>query len=135
MRYNFKLNCKVKTPYPPSERQGKTVCTDDLKEASLALCQLAQIESFKEDYEDLQANRALPHNSSLLPLQPISLGRVIRVGGHLNKASIPFEAKHQMTLSPAHPISKFLLQDLHEKHLHDGREHTLVLVHQQFWIP
>ena len=72
MRYMFKLRCKVKKQCPPSERQGKILCADhDLKEASLALCQLAQIDSFKEDYEDLQVNRALPHNSSLLPLQPM----------------------------------------------------------------
>ena len=79
MKYKFKLKCKVNKKCPSSERQGKTLCADELKEASLALCQLAQIESFKEDYEDLQANRALPHNSSLLPLQPIFLGGVIRV--------------------------------------------------------
>ena len=63
MRYKFKLKCRVKKQCPPSERQEEMLCADDLKEASLALCQLAQIESFKEDYEDLQANRALPHNS------------------------------------------------------------------------
>ena len=135
MRYKFKLKCKVRKQCPPSERQGKMLCANDLKEASLALCQLAQIESYKEDYEDLQANRALPHNSSLLPLQPIFFGGVIRVGGRLNKAPIPFEAKHQVILPPSHPISKLVVQDLHEKHLHVGREHTLALVRQQFWIP
>ena len=29
------------------------LCADDLKEASLALCQLGQIESFIEDYDDI----------------------------------------------------------------------------------
>ena len=81
------------------------LCADDLKEVSIALCQLAQIESFKEDYEDIQANKALLHNSSLLPVQPIFLGGVIRVGDRLNNASIPFEEKHQLILSPAHPSS------------------------------
>lgn len=101
MRYKFKLECKVKKQCPPSGRQGKILCANDLTEASLALYQLAQIESFKEDFEDLQANRTLPHNTSLLPLQLIFLGGVIRVEGRLNKASIPFEAKHQVILSPS----------------------------------
>lgn len=111
------------------------LCANDLKEASLALCQLAQIESYKEDYEDLQANRVVPHNSSLLLLQPTFLDRVIRAGSSLNKAHIPFEAKHQVILPPSHPISKLVVKDLHEKHLHVKREHTLAFVRQQFRIP
>ena len=58
----------------------------------------------------------------------------MRVGGRLDKAPIPFEAKHQVILPPAHPSSRLLVQDLHEKHLHVGREHTLALVRQTFWI-
>ena len=56
MRYKFKLRCQVRNRSPPPERQTKVLNADDLTEATLALCQLAQIESFKEDYKDLQAN-------------------------------------------------------------------------------
>ena len=134
MRYKFKLRCQVRNRSPPPERQTKVLNADDLIEATLALCQLAQIESFKEDYKDLQANRALSRNSSLLPLQPVLVDGIMRVGGRLDKAPIPFEAKHQVILPPAHPLSRLLVQDLHEKHLHVGREHTLALVRQTFWI-
>ena len=134
MRYKFKLRCQARSRSPPPERQTKVLNADDLTEATLALCQLAQIESFKEDYKDLQANRALSRNSSLLPLQPVLVDGIMRVGGRLDKAPIPFEAKHQVILPPAHPLSRLLVQDLHEKHLHVGREHTLALVRQTFWI-
>ena len=116
------------------KRQTKVLNANDVTEATLALCQLAQIESFKEDYKDLQANRALSRNSSLLPLQPVLVDGIMRVGGRLDKAPIPFEAKHQVILPPAHPLSRLLVQDLHEKHLHVGREHTLALIRQTFWI-
>ena len=134
MRYKFKLRCQVRNRSPPPERQTKVLRGDDLTEATLALCHLAQIESFKEDYKDLQVNRALSRNSSLLPLQPVLVDKIVRVGGRLDKAPIPFEAKHQVILPPAHPLSRLLVQDLHEKHLHVGREHTLALVRQTFWI-
>ena len=134
MRYKFKLRCQARNRSPPPERQTKVLNADDLTEATLALCQLAQIESFKEDYKDLQGNRALSRNSSLLPLQPVLVDGIMRVGGRLDKAPIPFEAKHQVILPPAHPLSRLLVQDLHEKHLHVGREHTLALVRQTFWI-
>ena len=106
----------------------------DLEEASMALCKQAQVESFKDDYKDLAANRALSSNSSILPLQPVLVDGIIRVGGRLTKAPIPYEAKHQALLSPGHPLSRLLAQDIHERHFHVGREHTLALVRQQFWI-
>ena len=100
----------------------------------MALCKQAHVESFKDDYKDLAANRALSSNSSILPLQPVLVDGIIRVGGRLTKALIPYEAEHQALLSPGHPLSKLVAQDIHERHFHVGREHTLALVRQQFWI-
>ena len=76
----------------------------DLEEASMALCKQAQVESFKDDYKDLEANRTLLSNSSILPLQPVLVDGIIRVGGRLTKAPIPYEAKHQVLLFPGHPL-------------------------------
>ena len=59
---------------------------------------------------------------------------MIRVGGRLSRAIIPYEAKHQIILSPDHPLSKLIVQDIHERHSHVGREHTLALVRQTYWI-
>ena len=73
--------------------------------------------------------------SPLLPLRPLLTEGIVRVGGHLDKAPIPFEARHQVVLSPKHPLSRLLVQDLQKKHFHVEREQTLTLVRQQFWIP
>ena len=43
MRYKFKLRCQARNRSPPPERQTKVLNADDLTEATLALCQLAQI--------------------------------------------------------------------------------------------
>jgi len=42
--------------------------------------------------------------------------------------------QHQALLSPGHPLSRLLAQVIHEQHFHEGREHTLAPVRQQFWI-
>ena len=76
----------------------------DLEEASMTLCKQAQVESFKADYKDLEANRTLPSNSSILSLQPVLVDGIIRVGGRLTKAPIPYEAIHQVLLFPGHPL-------------------------------
>lgn len=49
----------------------------DLVEASMAQYKRAQVESFKDGYKDLEANRALSSISSLLPLQPILVDGII----------------------------------------------------------
>ena len=130
IRYKFNLRCKVKRVSPPPGWQTKISTADDLKEASLASCKIAQIESFEKEYKDLQATQALLSKSPLLPLRP-----VLTEGGRLDKALIPFEAKHQVLVSPKHPLYRLLVQDLHKKHFHVGREHVLAVVRQQFWIP
>ena len=135
IRYKFNLTCKVKRVSPPPERQTKNLTADDLEEALSALCKIAQVESFKQEYKDLQASWALSSKSPLLPLRPLLTEGIVRVGGHLDKAPIPFEARHQVVLSPKHPLSRLLVQDLQKKHFHVGREHTLALVRRQFWIP
>lgn len=80
MRYKFNLRCKAKKLSPPPERQTKNLNADDLKKASLALYKIAQIESFQEDYKDLQPEKALSSKSSLLPLQPVLVEGILRVG-------------------------------------------------------
>ena len=85
----------------------------DLEAASMALSKQAQVKSFKYDYKDLEANQTLLSNSSILPLQPVLVDRIIRVGGWLTKALIPYEGKQQALLSPGHPLSRLLAQDIH----------------------
>ena len=133
MRYKCILKCKAKKIRPRPGRQTMVLSTADPEEASMALCKQAQVEPFKDDYEDLEANRALSSKSPLLQLQPVLVDEIIRVAGRLTKAMIPYEAKHQALLSLGHPLSRLLVQDIHERHFHVGREHTLALVCQQFW--
>ena len=106
----------------------------DLEEASMAICKQAQVESFKDDYKELVANQASSSNSSLLPLQSVLFDRIMRDGGLLTKVPIPYEARHQALLSPGHLLSRLIAQDIHKRYFRWGREHTLALVHQQFWI-
>ena len=84
IRYKFNLRCKVKKVSPPPGWQTKILTDDDLKEAALVSCKIAQIESFEEEYKDLQASRTLLSKSPLLPLRP-----VLTESCRLDKALIP----------------------------------------------
>ena len=65
--------------------------------------------------------------SNILSLKPELHENIIRVGGRIRHAELPFDFKHPIILSGKHMISKLILLDLHLKNLHSGREHILSL--------
>ena len=59
---------------------------------------------------------------------------LIRVGGRISHANIPFGRKHQIILSPNHPILTLIVRHVHLVNLHVGRGPTLSKIREQFWI-
>ena len=72
--------------------------------------------------------------SPLCKLSPFLHDGVICVGGRLNNASIPFSAKHPMTLPSKHPVTDLIIKDYHEKEGHVGDGHVLASLRQRFWF-
>ena len=81
------LRCKVKIVSPPPEWQTKNLIADDLEEALFALCKIAQIELFKQEYKDLQASWALLSKKSSdtlsgkAPSSPFTKTSFVQVAG------------------------------------------------------
>lgn len=62
----------------------------------------------------------LSKKSSLLSFAPfIGDDKLIRVGGRLSQASIPYQTKHPIVLA-VHLLVKLLIQQFHLKLLHAG---------------
>ena len=95
----------------------------DLEEATNELCRIAQEES-----------KASLSEQRLMNLKPTKHEGLLRVGGRLAKALLPTQAKHQIILSKEHPISELIIRHAHEKNHHIGRNATLALIRDQFWI-
>ena len=68
------LRCKAKKIAPPPERRIKYLSSVDLQEAKLALSKQAQIESFQDDYKDLQANCFHCNQFSLMESSELGVG-------------------------------------------------------------
>ena len=60
---------------------------------------------------------------------------ILRVGGRLKNANAHPDVKHQVILSSHHHLSKLIISDIHFKNAHIGREHTLYLLRNEYWIP
>ena len=46
-----------------------------------------------------------------------------------------FKNKHQIVVSKTHPIASLTIQEIQQKNLHIGREHTLSILREKNWIP
>ena len=84
-----------------------------------------QRESYSEEIQCLQNNRPLSKSSDIRALSPfLDDNGLIRVGGRLEKAQIPYEEKHPILLPGRHHISLLLARHFHEKVFHQGRQFT-----------
>ena len=83
-------------------------------------------QSFDDEKGLIEAGKELPDSSKLLCLSPyIDEDKILRVGGRLRYIPIPAEAKHPVILPRDHGVTRLLIEWLHSKNGHIGREHVL----------
>ena len=60
---------------------------------------------------------------------------VLCVGSRLKFANEPHTSKNQMIISKSHFHAHLLIIDIHQHNLHFGREQTLCLICNVYWVP
>lgn len=89
---------------------------------------------FPAEVQCLKTDRSLPAKSLLLPLRPfIDSDGVLRVGGQLSRASIPFASRRPIILA-SHPMVTLIVRNVHQRVLHAGLQLTLSTLRRDFWI-
>ena len=80
--------------------------------------------------QDLTSNQ-----SSMVKLDPhLDKDGILRVGGRLKHALIPYAAKHQIILPYKHHAVKLLIEHYHDLHHHCGKDLLLSILQQEYWI-
>ncbi|XP_074649022.1 uncharacterized protein LOC141904335 [Tubulanus polymorphus] len=72
--------------------------------------------------------------SPLHNLDPYMKDDIIRVGGRLSRASIPYQEKHQIVLPKYHRVSSLIIEDAHKATGHMGKNSILAYIRKKFWI-
>ena len=130
----FAKNCQNKVS-PRSQASTHLLSKDDINRAYTVLIRHVQKTAFADEYQALLSGDDLPKNSSLANLNPfLDLKKVLRVGGRLKNASIPYTAKHQAILPSKHHLSDLFIRDEHLKSAHAGAEYVLASIRQHLWI-
>ena len=81
----------------------------------------AQAQAYSDDLTLLAAGKEVHCSSDLRSLYPYTDEKgILRVGGRLKQAPIPYQAKHPAILPKKHDIVPLILLHLHQKQNHSG---------------
>ena len=92
------------------------------------LQKISQIESYPNEYSNLLQGKRVSSQSKILNLAPIFKENSIKFGVPLHFSEIPVKNKYQIVVSKTHPIATLIIQEMHQRNLHIGREHTLSIL-------
>ena len=140
LRFVGKLLTKVKKSAKPENPEIET-CEEvtltpaELDKAGKLWVKQAQMERFAKEIKELKGGKVVSRQSHLNPLTPImdELG-VLRVGGRLNRAELPYDAAHPMSLPKKHHITQLVIADVHHRCRHAGVNHVLAQVRSRYWV-
>ena len=114
-------------------RTSGPLSVQELDSALNTIVKVIQREEFSQEMD--YCARRLPLKSPLKFLTPfIDESGILRVGGRLERADIPFQKKNPALLPKEHPFTEALVRYLHLTHLHPGPTLLLSIVREQFWI-
>jgi len=73
-------------------------------------------------------------NSQLAALAPfLDKTGIIRVGGRLKHANLPYDQKHPIVLPAKHYITEIILRQEHARHHHCGPQQLLASIRTHYW--
>lgn len=112
---------------------------DKLEEAQQAILSYVQHLHFSVVFAALTERDRLTskkqlRTSSLHKLNPFIEKGLIRVGGRLENSNMSYSAKHPVILPKDSDISRIIIENLHRKLGHLGRNTVLNALRQEFWI-
>ena len=94
----------------------------------------SQKEYYQRELNSLSITALVPKDSKLLSLHPLFIENIIRLGGRNKHANVPSNQRHQMIIHKNHPLSKLVIKHILESNFHCGREKTLAILRNKYWI-
>lgn len=125
----FADNCKRK------ERNAQHISTIEIRMATIRIIQNTQEMYFKEEIQQLKTRGTVSSASRIANLNPfLDENGIIRVGGRLKNATMPYMQKHPMVLPKEAHISRLIVDDAHIMTIHGAESNTLAFIRYKYWI-
>ena len=78
--------------------------------------------------------KKISKTSNLTHLDPILNHGILKVGGRLERANIPEDAKHQWILPNNHHVTSLIIRYIHRICHHQGKNYVMSELRQKYWI-
>lgn len=92
-------------------------------------CYVPELKALRDPDENL------PAKSQVLPFNPfIDANGILRVGGRLEAANMPYEQMHPVLLPEVSHLAQLLIRNAHQETLHGGCQLMSAHLRQRFWI-
>ncbi|KAJ8333724.1 hypothetical protein SKAU_G00410430 [Synaphobranchus kaupii] len=133
-------NCQMTTAnqnrHDDKSTLKKNVLTVEcLTRAEMEIIKFSQNQRFHEEISMLKRGSSVKKSSHLIKLDPVIQDGVLRVGGRLCASAMPEHVKHPAIIPKDLHVTTLILQDIHEKIGHCGRNYMLSRLRQRYWIP
>ncbi|XP_058817006.1 uncharacterized protein LOC131680301 [Topomyia yanbarensis] len=137
MRFVTNTRSKARTqPSPSPIPVDQSLTVAELANAKTFLVRLAQQDGYAAEIKQLEKESAVPKQSHIRRMSPFfDPERVLRVGGRLNLAQLPYQAKHPALIPTNHPFTRLIAEHFHRKLLHGGGRLLLTTIREEFWPP
>lgn len=107
----------------------------EIASAKTSLIRYTQQIIFSDEYNELLNKRPISRKSKLLPLNPfLDLNLIIRVGGRLKNANIPFPIRHPTILPKRSRLTELIIDSAHITTMHGGASLMLAHLRNEFWL-
>jgi hypothetical protein len=129
----FANNCRA-----AKQHAGITgpLSVEEIENAERLWVRRAQTQAYSDEMTKLRSGQEISPSSSLKSLNPVlDEEDILRVGGRIKHAPIPYNAKHPIILPRSHSIVKLIVSSIHEHLNHSGVEHVISELRQKYWIP
>ncbi|KAL5010875.1 hypothetical protein ScPMuIL_013180 [Solemya velum] len=114
---------------------------DVLLRAEKKIIEHVQQQHFSEEFKTIQMSQKNPStkhhlkkSSKLYKLEAFVKDDLLRIGGRLRRADMTYDAKHPIILPKDSPVSKLIIEDIHQSIGHLGRNYILSNLRERYWI-
>ncbi|XP_049316212.1 uncharacterized protein LOC109579356 [Bactrocera dorsalis] len=118
------------------QRNHQTVnlSAEELQSARNVIIRQTQKKLFKDEINKLMGEKHISNTSQIVNLNPfLDKTGIMRVGGRLTNAELPYCKKHPIILSKSY-LSSLIIKDAHHSTLHGGNRLTEAIIRRQYWI-
>ncbi|OXA41905.1 uncharacterized protein LOC110859593 [Folsomia candida] len=96
---------------------------------------IVQAQEFRSEIQSLQVPPRVDPKSPILSLNPfLDKNGVLRVGGRIHKAPLPYDNRHPILLPRHGRLTQLLIIQEHEKLFHCGQQLLLSSIQTRYWI-